>query len=139
MKRILSVFLGLMWLPAFAADPAGFVVWPKGVAPGGKAAQFGNHSLSVSHREQSGHPELHEKQTDIFVIQSGEATLLVGGEIAGGKSSGPGEIRGGTIHGGVRKSVAAGDVVHIPAKTPHQFFLAPGKQVTYFVVKVDTP
>jgi uncharacterized RmlC-like cupin family protein len=35
--------------------------------------------------------------------------------------------------------VSAGDVVHIPAGVPHQFFVQPGKQVTYFVVKVDNP
>ena len=123
-----------------AADPAGFVIWPKGVPPAeGKGAKFANHGLSVSHRDKDGIPELHEKQTDVFVIQSGEAALLVGGEVVGRKTSGPGEIRGSSIKNGVRKNVSAGDVVHIPAGVPHQFFVQPGKEVTYFVVKVDNP
>jgi len=138
-RQTLVVLLGLTFVPVFAADPAGFLIWPKGVPPGGKGIKFGNHGLSVSHRDKSGIPELHQTQTDIFVIQSGAATLLVGGEISGGKTTEPNEVRGGTIHGGVRKAVSAGDVVHIPAKTPHQFFLEPGRQITYFVVKVDTP
>lgn len=136
-----SVALALTLAPLIAADPEGFVYWPKGVPPGGakQGAKFANHGLSVSHRDANGIPEMHEKQTDIMVIQSGEAEILVGGEIVDPKTTAPGEVRGGSIKNGVRKSVSAGDVVHIPAKMPHQFFLGAGKQITYFVVKVDTP
>jgi mannose-6-phosphate isomerase-like protein (cupin superfamily) len=140
MTQKLAILFGLTLAPMLAADPAGFVIWPKGVPPAeGKGAKFANHGLSVSHRDKDGIPELHEKQTDVFVIQSGEAALLVGGEVVGRKTSGPGEIRGSSIKNGVRKNVSAGDVVHIPAGVPHQFFVQPGKQVTYFVVKVDNP
>ena len=121
-----------------AADPSGFVYWPQGVPPAdAKAAKFDNHGLSVSHRTASGVAELHEKQTDIFVIQNGYATLQVGGEIVDPKPSGPGEVRGASIQGGVKKTLSPGDVVHIPANMPHQFFLEPGAQITYFTVKVD--
>jgi uncharacterized RmlC-like cupin family protein len=34
-------------------------------------------------------------------------------------------------------ALAAGDVVHIPVKMPHQMLVAPGQQITYFVVKID--
>ncbi len=138
MKTRFSIILALSLFPLIAADPAGFVVWPKGVPPGGKGAKFENHALGLSHRDKSGVPELHEKQTDIFVIQSGEAEILVGGEIVSPETTGPGEVKGASIKGGVRKSLAPGDVVHIPARMPHQFFLEPGKQITYFTVKVDS-
>src|SRR5262249_44784982 len=116
----------LLTAALFAADPAGFVVWPKGKAPGdGKTpAKFSNHQLSVSHRDKDGIPEVHNGMTDIFVVQRGEATLLVGGTVEGSKEETPGELRGGTIKGGVKKMISAGDVVHIPAKMPHQFFVA---------------
>jgi hypothetical protein len=32
--------------------------------------------------------------------------------------------------------MAAGDVVHIPAKVAHQLLVEIGKQFTYFVIKV---
>ena len=141
MKPKFAILLALTIVPLIAADPHGFVIWSKGVPPGDakESGKFANHGLSVSHRDKNGIPELHEKQTDIFVIQSGEAALLVGGEVVGRKTSGPGEIRGTSIKDGVKKNVSAGDVVHIPAGVPHQFFVEPGKQVTYFVVKVDKP
>jgi mannose-6-phosphate isomerase-like protein (cupin superfamily) len=40
------------------------------------------------------------------------------------------------ISGGTEVKVGAGDVVTIPAKMPHQMKLDPGKEITYFVVKV---
>ncbi|MEP7366521.1 MAG: hypothetical protein ABI972_24965 [Acidobacteriota bacterium] len=123
-----------------AADS--FTIWPKGEPPAGtpkSGVKFANHNLSVSHRDKDGIPEVHTKVTDIFVIKSGEADLLLGGEVVGGKNESPTEIRGGTIKGGKRNHVSAGDVVRIPAAMPHQFFVAAGKTVDYFVVKVDNP
>ena len=49
----------------------------------------------------------------------------------------PHEVRGPSIRGGEKKLLAAGDVVHIPAKIPHQMLLESGKQITYFVVKIN--
>lgn len=122
-----------------AADPGGLVYWPKGVPPEGgpKGAKFDNHSLGISHRDKDGVAEVHENQTDIMVVQSGEATLLLAGEVVDLKTVSPGELRGASIRNGVRKTLSAGDIVHVPAGMPHQFLLEPGKQITYFVVKVD--
>jgi mannose-6-phosphate isomerase-like protein (cupin superfamily) len=139
MKNKLALLFGLTLMPLLAVDPPGFVIWPKGAPPDKQGAKFDNHALSVSHRDKNGVPELHEKKADIFVIQSGEAALLVGGEVVGRETTGPGEIRGTSIKDGVKKKVSVGDVVHIPAGIPHQFFVEPGKQITYFVVKVDKP
>jgi mannose-6-phosphate isomerase-like protein (cupin superfamily) len=137
--KVLALF-GLSFILR-AADPAGFVYWPKGAPPaeGPKGAKFDNHGLGISHRDKDGLAEVHENQTDIMVVQNGEATLEVGGEVVNPKTIRPGEIQGTAIKDGVKKSLAAGDVVHIPAGMPHQFFLEPGKKITYFVVKVNKP
>jgi len=73
----------------------------------------------------------------VFFVQSGEATLLLGGEVESPKTIGPGEIQGTAIRNGVKKDLHPGDVVNVPAGTPHQFFVEPGKQITYSVVKVN--
>jgi mannose-6-phosphate isomerase-like protein (cupin superfamily) len=72
-----------------------------------------------------------------MVVESGEATLVVGGTVVNPKTTAPHEIRGPSIKGGEKKSLAAGDVVHIPVKVPHQMLVESGKQITYFVVKID--
>jgi len=68
-------------------------------------------------------------------VQSGTATLLVGGTYVNGETVAPHEKRNGTIQGGVRQKLAAGDVVRIPAKVPHQVLLDSGHDFTYLVVK----
>jgi mannose-6-phosphate isomerase-like protein (cupin superfamily) len=138
MKLRLLFFLLLAIVPLMAADPPGFVIWPKGVPPADLKGKldFGNHALSISHRDKNGVVEVHEKLVDVLVVQSGEATLVVGGEVIGSRTTGPGEIQGDTIRGGVSKNVSTGDIIHIPAGVPHQFFVDPGKQITYFVLKV---
>ncbi|MGP8252440.1 MAG: cupin domain-containing protein [Terracidiphilus sp.] len=40
------------------------------------------------------------------------------------------------MEGGVRQELRAGDVVHVPAGTPHQFLLAGDKAVTSLVMKI---
>ena len=99
-------------------------------------ASYGNYSFMVAHREGSGEAEYHATQADIFVVQSGEATLVVGGQLVDGKTTAPNEMRAPGIKGGTEKKIAAGDVVTIPAKVPHQVKLDAGKEFTYFVVKV---
>jgi hypothetical protein len=141
--RILSIFCLIIaaGLPLVAADPPGFIYWPGGVPPanGPKGAKFDNHGLGISSRDHDGLAEVHENQTDIVVVQKGEATLVAGGELVDSKTIRPGELQGSSIKDGVRKNLSAGDVVHIPAGMPHQFFLEAGKQITYFVVKVNKP
>jgi mannose-6-phosphate isomerase-like protein (cupin superfamily) len=141
MKLRTLLFLLLAVVPMIAADPAGFVIWPKGVPPADQTGKldFGDHALSISHRDKNGVVEVHEKLVDVLVVQSGEATLVVGGTVVGGKTTAPGEIQGQSIKGGTSNKVGPGDVIHIPAGVPHQFFLDPGKQITYFVVKVGRP
>lgn len=96
----------------------------------------GNRSFMVAHREGSGLAEWHEKQADIMFISSGQVTMTYGGTVVDGKTTAPGEIRGSGITGGTTVQLGPGDVLHIPAKTPHQMKLTAGANVTYFVTKV---
>jgi mannose-6-phosphate isomerase-like protein (cupin superfamily) len=120
------------------APDGGITIWPKGLPPGGIAvkADFGDHLLEISHREVSGKAELHQAKADVMVIQSGTATLVTGGEVLNPAPTGPNEIQGTSIRGGVKQDIGPGDVIEIPAGVPHQFILAPGTQITYLVVKI---
>ena len=129
--------LCLIISPLVANGPSGFVLWKKGEPPAGTGKlDFGNHSLAISHRDKTGMAEVHDKWVDVLVIQSGEANLVIGGEVVNPKTIAPSETQGDTIRGGSPNMVGPGDVIRIPAGVPHQFLLDPGKQITYFVVKV---
>lgn len=136
-----------------ASDPQGFAIWnsaeletaAKKLAPKMNSqkvateglANYGNHEMIMVHREGSGQAELHVHMVDVFVIESGAATLIVGGKIPNPRTTAPGEVRGATIEGGSSHALAPGDVVHIPADTPHQVLVDPGKQVSYLAIKVQ--
>jgi mannose-6-phosphate isomerase-like protein (cupin superfamily) len=87
------------------------------------------------HREADGSLELPETQVDVFFVQSGSATLVVGGMLLNGETVAPHEKRNGTIQGGARQKLSAEDVVRIPARAPHQLALDGDHEFTYLVVK----
>jgi len=111
-----------------ASDPHHFAVQQLG--------DFPNEAVLLVHREADGSPEWHETQVDVVFVQSGSATLVVGGTLVNGETVAPHEKRNGTIEGGARQKVGVGDVLRIPAKTPHQFVLDGAKEFTYVVIKV---
>ncbi|PYT80686.1 MAG: hypothetical protein DMG40_12055 [Acidobacteria bacterium] len=111
-----------------ASDPHHFAVRQLSTDP--------NEYFLLARRVADGEPEWHETEADIFIVESGTGTLLVGGTLVGGEITAPHEKRNGTIQGGVRQKLVAGDVVRIPPRVPHQVLLDGGKEFTYLVVKV---
>ena len=143
---------GIVIVPAFAADPAGFALWraaelrqrdealSKKVGPDHSAREtltdYGDHRFRLLYRDADGVPEQHDTIVDVVMVQSGEGTLLLGGRMINPRaSSGAGEYLGTGIEGGERHALAAGDIVHIPAKIPHSFLVPAGKHITYVLVK----
>jgi mannose-6-phosphate isomerase-like protein (cupin superfamily) len=110
-----------------AADPHHFAVK--------QLADFPNESLLFVRRQADGAVEWHENQIDIFLVESGSATLIVGGTYLNGETVAPHEKRNGTIQGGTRVKLSPGDVVRIPPRVPHQVLLDGGREFTYLVVK----
>jgi mannose-6-phosphate isomerase-like protein (cupin superfamily) len=98
-------------------------------------ADFPHEAFLLVHREADGAVEWHETQIDIFFVQSGSATLLVGGTHLNGETVAPHEKRNGTIQGGTRVKLSPGDIVRIPPRVPHQLLLDGAPEFTYFVVK----
>ena len=97
-----------------------------------------NYKVMTSKRDQAGDAEVHAKYTDVFYIVDGNATIVVGGQLTGEKSSDPDELRGTSIQGGQIRQLSAGDVIVIPAGIPH-WISRVGPPFHYFVVKVQTP
>jgi len=111
-----------------ATDPHHFAVK--------QLVDFPNEAFLLVHREADGQVEWHETQGDVFFVQSGSATLVVGGTYLNGETVAPHEKRNGSIQGGTRRKLSAGDVVRIPARVPHQVVLDGAHEFTYFVIKV---
>lgn len=98
--------------------------------------EFGSHYVLVVHRDETGLAELHDTETDFYVVVDGEATLRLGGEIANAKAVSPGEYRGSFLEGGRSMNLKPGDTVNIPPKVGHQILLEKGRWVTYMIMKI---
>jgi quercetin dioxygenase-like cupin family protein len=138
----LTVFVSAA-VVAVAADAAGvtYVGHEKvaaALAKGGPLVTGSDHLVSGSHREKGGSVEIHEKETDVIYVTDGSATFVTGGTGVGMKQTRPGQMIGTDIKGGQSHRLTKGDVIVVPAGTPHWFKEVPST-VSYFVVKVLKP
>lgn len=99
--------------------------------------EYPRHKAALSFRSRSGEVEVHEKFSDLFYVLAGATTLVTGGKVAGARTIIPGETRGEAIEGGTRQELKPGDLVHVPAGTPHQMLLAGDQTLTYFILKIQ--
>ncbi len=99
--------------------------------------EFPQHIAMLSFRSRDGEAEVHERFADLFCVLAGTATLVTGGVVAGARTVAAGETRGTSIEGGTRQKLRAGDLIHVPAGTPHQMLLAGDETITSLVMKVQ--
>ncbi len=98
---------------------------------------YEHYFAAVAHLEPGpGFSESHADWSDLYVIFSGNASMVLGGTIPNPTETTPGEVRGATIEGGTVQRIAEGDIVQVPAGTPHHVIVGPGEQITYFIFKV---
>jgi len=136
--------------PALTQRPEGFALWradeleTRRLALAGSIrpdrssretlADYGSpirsHRFRHIHRDADGVPEIHDEIIDVVFVTSGAGALQVGGEMLGRNGS-----LGSGIDGGSRIPVGTGDVLHIPARTPHGYLVPDGGQVTYVLVR----
>ncbi|HVO48765.1 MAG TPA: heme-binding protein [Steroidobacteraceae bacterium] len=95
------------------------------------------YSVNASRRDGPGQAELHRADTDIFYVLQGSATVITGGRIVEPRDVSSGETRGTAIDGGTVNEIAAGDVLTIPANTPHWFKVV-HTPFRYYVIKSST-
>jgi len=94
-----------------------------------------NYMVHASRRDGAGQAEVHAKDADIIYVLDGSATFVTGGTVVEPKTTAPDEVRGREIVRGETRTISKGDVVIVPAGTPHWFERVPSA-FTYYVVKV---
>ena len=98
--------------------------------------KYGNDYTLLVYRNSDGQAELHEHESDLYMVVDGEATLVSGGKMLGRTVKSEGEFTGSGISNGDSQSLRKGDVVHISPNIPHQLKVKPGQTFSYFVQKV---
>jgi mannose-6-phosphate isomerase-like protein (cupin superfamily) len=86
------------------------------------------YAVQTNRRTGPGNVEIHEKETDIFYVIEGSATVIVGGTAVEPKPTRPGQMIAKDIENGQSHNLKKGDILVIPAGQPHWF-----KQVNGFI------
>jgi quercetin dioxygenase-like cupin family protein len=119
---------GVTYIPA-ATVAAAF-------AKGQPLVETPQYKVQGGRRDAAGEVEVHARDTDIFYVLEGRATVVTGGSVANARTIAPNEQRGASIEGGDTHELGSGDVLVVPAGVPHWFRAVPGP-IRYFVVKVS--
>jgi len=97
-----------------------------------------DHGLVVlAQRRGAGEVEVHEKTNHVFIIVEGEATFVTGGTLVGARETALDQRRAPSVQGGEIHHLTKGDVITIPAKTPHWFKEVPTQTIAYYAVNTD--
>jgi quercetin dioxygenase-like cupin family protein len=141
MKLLLMTTLSAIAIVVAAVDEPSGVTYvdhqkvSSALSKGGPLVSAPDLLVSGSHRDKGGQVEVHDKETDVIYVVEGAATFVTGGTMVGGKTIKPGQLMGKDIKGGQIHHLTKGDVIVIPAGTPHWFKEVP-QSVSYYVVKV---
>jgi mannose-6-phosphate isomerase-like protein (cupin superfamily) len=118
--------------------------------PNIRVVDAGGHNVGVGVlyrvQGQTQTAALHYKVSEVYHVMKGAGTLVTGGTLVDPKTraadsvevkqeDGPG-VSGTAIQGGTSRQIKEGDVVVIPAGTPHWFSKIDGS-LAYLVIRID--
>jgi mannose-6-phosphate isomerase-like protein (cupin superfamily) len=93
--------------------------------------------VMLANRREAGEAEVHEKTNHIFIITEGEATFVTGGTLVEPRQTAPGQTRAKDVRGGTTYHLSKGDVITVPAKTPHWFKEVQTKTIAYYAINLE--
>jgi mannose-6-phosphate isomerase-like protein (cupin superfamily) len=143
MRHLLLLTLSLAMAVMLAADGVPTVVTyvpnSKVTETMVKGGQIVNDKglIILANRRGAGEVEVHERTNHVFIIVEGEATFVTGGTLVDAKDTAPGQQRAPSVQGGQTHRLTKGDVITIPAKTPHWFKEVPTKTIAYYAINTE--
>jgi len=110
-----------------------------------RIVRSGDHNIGVANVKRTSGDKtalIHDKIDEIYYILEGGGTLVTGGTVTDAEKSGPSDTigpgwRGKSIQGGDSRHVGPGEVIFVPAGTPHMFTSMDGKEVHYLIYRID--
>jgi mannose-6-phosphate isomerase-like protein (cupin superfamily) len=93
--------------------------------------------VMLANRRVAGEVEVHEKTNHVFIITEGEATFVTGGTLVEPRQTAPGQTRAKDIRGGTTYHLSKGDVITVPAKTPHWFKEVSTGTIAYYANNLE--
>lgn len=97
------------------------------------------YKAQLEYRPGTSPAAVHEKDAELMVVLSGTGTIVTGGKLAEEKRVNANNLSGSSITDGAGQAVGKGDMLIVPANTPHQVIPGGGAPIVLMTMHVPFP
>jgi mannose-6-phosphate isomerase-like protein (cupin superfamily) len=101
--------------------------------------QLAPYRAQLEYRPAAAPAALHEKDAELFVVLQGKGDIVTGGKLVDEKRVNANNLSGSSIADGESHKVGVGDMLLVPANSPHQVIPAGGKPIVVMTMHVPYP
>ena len=97
------------------------------------------YRAQLEYRPSTAPAALHEKDAELMVVLQGAGNIVTGGKLVDEKRNNANNLSGSSITGGNSQAVVVGDMLIVPANTPHQVIPTGGAPIVLMTLHVPHP
>jgi mannose-6-phosphate isomerase-like protein (cupin superfamily) len=97
------------------------------------------YRAQLEYRPGTSPAALHEKDAELMVVLQGVGNIVTGGKLVDEKRNNANNLSGSSIMGGNSQAVVVGDMLIVPANTPHQVIPTGGAPIVLMTLHVPHP
>jgi mannose-6-phosphate isomerase-like protein (cupin superfamily) len=97
------------------------------------------YRAQLEYRPGTSPAAVHEKDAELMVVLEGTGNIVTGGKLVDEKRTNANNLGGPSIAGGNSQTVVKGDMLIVPANTPHQVIPAGGAPIVLMTLHVPYP
>ena len=97
------------------------------------------YRAQLEYRPGTSPAAVHEKDAELMVVLQGAGNIVTGGKLVDEKRNNANNLGGSSITGGNSQAVVVGDMLIVPANTPHQVIPTGGAPIVLMTMHVPHP
>jgi mannose-6-phosphate isomerase-like protein (cupin superfamily) len=97
------------------------------------------YRAQLEYRPGTSPAAVHEKDAELMIVLQGAGNIVTGGKLVDEKRNNANNLGGSSITGGHSQTVVKGDMLIVPANTPHQVIPAGGEPIVLMTLHVPHP
>jgi mannose-6-phosphate isomerase-like protein (cupin superfamily) len=97
------------------------------------------YRAQLEYRPGTSPAAVHEKDAELMVVLEGTGNIVTGGKLVDEKRNNANNLGGSSITGGKSQAVVKGDMLIVPANTPHQVIPTGGAPIVLMTMHVPHP